>query len=346
MTGVFADNRGNYNVAHKTKARGGTREAEGAGMDYEGQICRAPMERASFMLPIMVGCSYNKCKFCNLFRHLKYRVLPIEQVEDEVKRVSAVGGNPRKVFFGDGNAFTLPTSHLLEVLDLVHEHFPACEMVNMDATVTSILHKSDEELRQLADAGVKHLYLGIEAGLPDVLEFMNKDHTVEQAREAIARIQAVGMCFDAHIMTGVAGEGRGEENAHALAAFLNETKPAHVCNFSLFLHDEVPLWKDVESGAFKPATELDNLKEERILIEELYADAPEGLELKYDGFHDYIAERVRGTLPRDREKMLAKLDGIIAEYEAEDGPIYSFVSGPCSDPLSLETMQRIYALSA
>ena len=70
-------------------------------MDYEGQICRAPMERASFMLPIMVGCSYNKCKFCNLFRHLKYRVLPIEQVEDEVKRVSAVGGNPRKVFFGD-----------------------------------------------------------------------------------------------------------------------------------------------------------------------------------------------------------------------------------------------------
>ena len=39
-------------------------------MDYEGQICRAPMERSSFMLPVMVGCSYNQCKFCNLFRHL------------------------------------------------------------------------------------------------------------------------------------------------------------------------------------------------------------------------------------------------------------------------------------
>lgn len=37
-------------------------------MDYEGQICRAPMERSSFMLPVMVGCSYNQCKFCNLFR--------------------------------------------------------------------------------------------------------------------------------------------------------------------------------------------------------------------------------------------------------------------------------------
>ena len=42
-------------------------------MNYEGQICRGPMERSSFMLPVAVGCSYNGCKFCNLFRHLKYR---------------------------------------------------------------------------------------------------------------------------------------------------------------------------------------------------------------------------------------------------------------------------------
>lgn len=47
-------------------------------MDYEGQICRAPMERSSFMLPVMVGCSYNKCRFCMLFKHLKYRELPLE----------------------------------------------------------------------------------------------------------------------------------------------------------------------------------------------------------------------------------------------------------------------------
>ncbi len=56
-------------------------------MEYEGRICRAPMERASYMLPVMVGCSYNKCKFCNLFRDLKYRELPLEQVEEELQRV-------------------------------------------------------------------------------------------------------------------------------------------------------------------------------------------------------------------------------------------------------------------
>ena len=61
-------------------------------MDYEGQICRAPMERSSFMLPVMVGCSYNVCRFCGLFKLLKYREIPFEQVEEECKRVSSMGG--------------------------------------------------------------------------------------------------------------------------------------------------------------------------------------------------------------------------------------------------------------
>ena len=57
-------------------------------MIYEGQICRGPMERSSFMLPVAVGCSYNRCRFCNLFKHLKYRQLPMEQVEEEIDQTT------------------------------------------------------------------------------------------------------------------------------------------------------------------------------------------------------------------------------------------------------------------
>ncbi len=56
-------------------------------MEYEGQICRAPMERSSYMLPVMVGCSYNWCRFCTLFKHLKFRKLPLAQVEHDLIRV-------------------------------------------------------------------------------------------------------------------------------------------------------------------------------------------------------------------------------------------------------------------
>ncbi len=56
---------------------------------------------------------------------------------------------------------------------------------------------------------------------------------------------------------------------------------------------------------------MENLREERLLLERLNIEG-----LQYDGFHDIIEVRVRGTLPRDREKMLAKLDAAIMHRQA------------------------------
>ena len=282
-------------------------------MQYEGQICRPPMERASYMLPVAVGCSYNACTFCMLFKHLRYRQLPREQIEGEIQRVHAAGGNPKTIFLGDGNAFALATEDLLWILERIRHYFPGCEAVNMDATVTNISHKTDEELQALYDAGVRNLYLGIESGLDDVLAFMKKDHNLQQAYEQIGRMQKVGMIFNAHMMTGIAGKGRGIENAEATAEFFNRTKPAKIINFSIFHHRRSPLYRDIEAGRYVPADEQENLREEKRLLELL--DVPD---LRYDGLHDVvIQQRFRGTLPRDKEKLLEQVTKAIAYWETQ-----------------------------
>lgn len=305
-------------------------------MNYEGQICRAPMERSSFMLPVTVGCPYNQCKFCNLFRHLRYRELPAEKIEEELKRVKDIGGSPTKIFLGDGNAFGLKTERLFWILERIQSYFPDCRTINMDATVTSILQKSEQELKRLAEYGVRHLYLGIESGLEDVLTFMKKDHTVSEAYEAIERLQAAGLIYDAHIMTGVAGRGRGRENADALAQFLNQTHPAHVVNFSMFIHREVPLYREIENGNYVPADELESLREEKRLLEQL------NILVKYEGFHDYLQIRVRGKLPSDQEKMVGKLETFIKKYEAKP-PIYALVQGECPDLVKCDNLENVWA---
>ena len=279
-------------------------------MEYEGLICHPPMERASFMLPVAVGCTYNRCRFCVFFKHLRHRPLPLEQIEAELRRVRDLGGNPAQVFLGDGSAFGLDTSRLLPILERISHYFPGCRMVNMDATVSNIRDKTDRELRQLQQAGVRRLYLGIECGLDDVLAFMQKGHTLDQAEEAIGRLREAGLQFNAHMMTGVAGEGRGLENAEELAAFFNRTRPERIVNFSLFLSRCAPLYQDVLAGRFTPADEAENLTEARRLLELLEADS-----LLYDGFHDRLELRVRGTLPQDRHKMLQKLDDAVAVYD-------------------------------
>ncbi len=288
-------------------------------MQYEGQICRPPMERASYMLPVAVGCSYNACTFCTLFKHLRYRQLPREQIEAEMLRVHNAGGDPKTIFLGDGNAFGLDTEQLLWILDKIHHYFPGCTAVNMDATVTNISQKSDEELKKLYDAGVRNLYLGIESGLDDVLAFMKKDHNLQQAYDQIARIQAAGMIFNAHFMTGLAGKGRGLENAEATAAFFNRTRPHKVINFSIFHHQRAPLYRDIQAGRYQAADEQENLREERRFMELIEVPG-----MVYDAFHDVLELRFRGTFPQDREKLLAQVDKALDHWEKQPSELHFF----------------------
>ena len=139
----------------------------------------------------------------------------------------------------------------------------------------------------------------------------------EKSQWQIARMQQAGLVFNAHIMTGIAGRGRGMENAEKTAEFFNRTHPERITNFSLFLHRRAPLYQDYQTGRFVPASELDNLIEDRRLIELL--DVPG---LVYDGFHDMLKVRVRGTLPQDKEKMLKQFDEAIEKYRNEP-PVYA-----------------------
>ena len=173
--------------------------------------------------------------------------------------------------------------------------------------MTNISQKDDKALQQLYDAGVRNLYLGIESGLDDVLAFMKKDHTIAQAYEQIARMQAAGMIFDAHMMTGVAGKGRGLENAEAIAEFFNRTHPHKVINFSIFHQKRAPLYKNIEAGRYVPADEQENLLEERRFIQCI--EVPD---MVYDGFHDVIEQRFRGTFPKDKQRLLQQVEKAIA----------------------------------
>ncbi len=288
-------------------------------MDYEGQICRAPMERSAYKLPVMVGCIYNQCKFCDLFKHLTFRVIPLEDVEADIRRVHETGAAPRKIFLGDGSAFALPTDHLLQILALIRRYFPECREINMNATVSGIMKKDDQELAVLAENGVRHLYIGLESGLEDVLRFMNKGNTVAQLREAVERIQQYGMLFDAHIMTGSAGKGRYAENAAATAAVLTELNASSATNFSMFIHHETPLYQEMLAGRFPAASEYENLMEEKLLIRNI-SDTLTGSgshKMRYEGFHDYISFHVWGTLPDDCDRMTSKLDEIIEKYREQ-----------------------------
>ena len=108
-----------------------------------------------------------------------------------------------------------------------------------------------------------------------------------------------------------------------MAKFLTTTKPENIVNFSMFLSAD-KLKKEMEAGNFKPATELENLREERKLVEllEINPEHP----IKWDSFHDWLHVRTSGTLPKDKAKILKILDTAIAKFDKLPD-LYSMVMG-------------------
>lgn len=305
-------------------------------MNYEGRICTTPGEKGSFKLPVSVGCPYNACAFCDLFKDLTYRELPMEQVEAELVRVRDAGGAPTRIMLGDGNAFYLEFDKLVRIIEMIEHYLPSCTRIGSDASIPAIAAKTDEQLAWLAEHGYRMVYIGIESGLDDVLSFMHKDHNNDQARTQIARLHAAGIEYGAHIMTGIAGAGRGSENARATATFLNETKPAYICNFSLGVGPLTELGLMEEDGLFERASVRECLEEERELLGLLETSLRfEGFHFEYDRnnvdcatfegstpeFNDYVTRwtHTSGNLPADRERLIAKLDDALAEMPASDG---------------------------
>src|SRR5258705_11872780 len=87
---------------------------------YEGTLYRPPSEADSLILQATVGCSYNECTFCGMYRDKRFRVRKIEELKDEIafaKRTVGRGGGDRvhKVFLADGDALVAKPSYLHEI---------------------------------------------------------------------------------------------------------------------------------------------------------------------------------------------------------------------------------------
>ena len=93
-----------------------------------------------------------------------------KDILSEIKKVAIIHPQVRKVFLADGDALVLSTSKLLKILQALRDHFPQLQRVSSYALASNLVRKPVEELKQLRDAGLKLIYLGIESGDDEVLK--------------------------------------------------------------------------------------------------------------------------------------------------------------------------------
>lgn len=195
-------------------------------LQYDMPLYRPPSEGQNLILQVTLGCSYNACTFCMMYKTKQFRARPWEEVRAEIDRIAAHAPGVDRIFLADGDALVLSTQKLARILTHLKERFPRLERVTSYATPQNIHQKSPRELKELQEMGLKMLYVGVESGDEATLKLIEKGVGAEEVIAAGQKANEAGFKVSATVLIGVAGREHSSRHAKATAAVLTRMEPA------------------------------------------------------------------------------------------------------------------------
>jgi radical SAM superfamily enzyme YgiQ (UPF0313 family) len=277
-------------------------------MRYVEPVFRPPSEADSFLLQASVGCSWNHCTYCAMYRQKQYRVRPLpEIVEDIAAAGQAVGDYVRKVFVLDGDALAMGLEVWEPILQTLAATFPKLRRVSCYATALNLLAKSQQELERLRGLGLKLLYIGPESGDDATLKQIAKGATAADHVEAAAKARAAGLKQSVIFLLGAGGAARSVEHATGSARLATGMDPEYFSALTLMLIPGTPIYRLFERGQFELPDLPGILRELRILVDEA---RPSDAVFRSNHASNYVA--IAGRLPRDRQAILRQIDAALS----------------------------------
>lgn len=279
-------------------------------MRYEGTVYRPPSEADSLILQATIGCSYNRCGYCAMYLDKRFRPRDADELRQDMDLAVAYHGaeNVRRVFLADGDALILRTARLLQILGELRARFPNLQRASVYSSPQSLLKKSVAELAELKDAGLTLHYVGPETGHPLVMERIAKGVTPEELADGCRRVIDAGAKLSLIFLLGIGGTELSREHAIASGQFATAVDPHYVSTLTWVPVPGTPMAAQVERGELVLPDPRGILAEQRLFLEHCRPTRA-----IYRGNHASNALPIGGTLPKDRERLLALLDAVIAD---------------------------------
>lgn len=269
----------------------------------EGPVFRPPSEAESFILRVTIGCSHNRCTYCNMYRTVDFRMRTMDEIMAQINHAKEYKDFIRRIFLADGNALVLPTDKLLEILRVLRENFPKLRRVSCYAGPNDILRKTPEELQSLAEAGLKLVYYGMESGDDEVLLHVNKGVTAQQSIEAGQKIVSAGIKLSIMVIIGLGGKAGSKRHAYHTAQAVNAIRPTMLSALTLMMYRGSELRAEYERGEFEILSPTEIMGELYDLIHAIDLPSEAHCIFRSNHISNYVA--LAGTLPHDKEKLLA-----------------------------------------
>ncbi|EMR0199143.1 TPA: radical SAM protein [Pseudomonas aeruginosa] len=230
----------------------------------------------------------------------KFRARDENEVLEEIRRCGE-RLIVKRVFLADGDALVLPTRRLLAVLQAIREHLPEVERVSSYCLPRNLRRKSVDELRELADAGLRMAYVGAESGDDEVLARVNKGETYSSTLDALEKLGEAGISRSVMILNGLGGMTLSAQHADNSARLMNAAQPEYLSTLVV----SFPTGEQRFRAGFADFEALDRralfVEVERLL---------QGLELEDTVFRSDHASNylvLKGELGADKARLLAEV---------------------------------------
>jgi len=273
-------------------------------IEYNYPLFRPPAEANNIIIQVTLGCSYNNCSFCSMYKTKKYEVRRLEDVYIEVDTIARAYPATTKVFLADGDALALPSEHLLTLLKYLQKAFVKLRRVSLYASAQNILSKSKEELELLQKNRLTLIYYGIETGSNLILKKITKGVGQSDIIDSLNLASSSGIKISATVILGIGGELYSNEHIEQTAKIINATRVNYLSTLQLGLEEDA---KDNFYKYFTDFTLLDDvqiLQEQKSFLEQLNLTN----KIIFRSNHASNALHLSGTLPKDTSRLVYELE--------------------------------------
>jgi radical SAM superfamily enzyme YgiQ (UPF0313 family) len=273
-------------------------------LNYDAPLYRPPSEARSLIFQVTLGCSFNECSFCDMYRSKEYSERSWEEVKGEIDLMAKTMPDTTRIFLADGDALNLSTEYMIQIVEYIYQKFPNLERVSCYAMPMNLLKKTPEELNMMNKAGLDRLYLGIETGNDIILKKVTKGATQSTMIKACNKAKDAGFTLSCMVILGLGGSKYTKENAVDTAKVINAVQPDYVGALTLYLENGIKEeFLTKFEGEFERLTDSQAIDELELLISEISVDN----EIVFRANHGSNAYNVGGTFPQNKQEMLEKI---------------------------------------
>lgn len=271
-------------------------------IDYNEPVFRPPAEARSAIIQATIGCSWNQCAFCEMYTSKQFKVRNFDELKADISKLATIYNGVKKIFLADGNAFVLSFNKLIPLLNEINNQFGKIQRISSYALPKDILNKSEDELKELRNLGLKLLYIGIESGDDELLKLIHKGETFNTTVDGILKAHDAGIETSIMIINGLGGKEYSKQHAIKSAHIINKVNPKFLSTLTLSMPYGQEHFKNRFKGNYKQQTIVELYEELKIFIERLEVE-----NVIYRSNHVSNNLPLQGTLSKDKEELLEEI---------------------------------------